>query len=277
MKRSNTPGPQSNRNLPATRSPSGRRSRPKNLVIKEYNPWKMFMWLAVIAVGLSVGFAVVFKIGYDVGDLDLHYDKSKNVGLLQRAIALKKRVKKQQLEIKNLQTEIARLESLSRIDAHAHTRVKQFFRDSKKENFDLNEQLKFYQSILTNKGHQGLHIHSFKIDPGAENGLYYYKVTLIQVHGLKGRHNTIRGVVNLYISGQDRQGSRKVFSLKDVSSLSESQMNFQMKYLKTFEGKLKLPAGFRPRNARVKVIQNRRRGRSQRSIEKRISWPKSSS
>ncbi len=250
------------------------RRRRANLVIKEQNPWKMFFWFALAAILVSVSIVVTYNVGYDDADIGIEVAVARNKSNAELLKVFKSKLREKKDTIRGLRTEVARLESLNRIDGHAHKKVKETLEKLRRENFQIREELQFYRNIVSpNASHAGLRIHSFKIDEGSEKGLYYYKLTLIQIHGLKNRHHTVSGVVNMYISGLGPDGSRKTIRLKDVSSSEDAVMKFSMKYYKSFEGKLVLPEGFRPRSVRVQVVPNRRRGRSHTSIEKRIAWP----
>lgn len=250
------------------------RNTKANLVIKEHNPWRFFLWLVIAMILVSVGIALSFEMGYIQGDLttiSTYKDVKNNQDLLR---TLNTQIKDLNKDNNRLRTAAARLESQNRIDAHAHHKVKDSLIRLQKDNLDLREELDFYRGILLPKQkYSGLKIHSFKIDQGSERGLFYYKLTVIQVHGLQNRHRITSGAIRMYISGRKQDGSSGILTLKDLAPVSESNLKFSIKYMSRFEGRLNLPPGFSPKSVRVQVLPKRRRGIRGNSIEKRIEWP----
>jgi len=255
-----------------------RRSR-SNLVIKEHNPWKVFFWMTFVMVVVVVGIAMTFEVAYDKG-----HDEGDTTGLLTKSQALRYQEMKKRADqridalkgqISRLRTEVARLESLNRIDGHAYKKIKSTLSSLRVNNQNLREEIQFYRNIVSpNKSYAGLRIHSFKIDQGAKQRLYHYRLILVQIHGLKARHRNISGVVRVYVSGKRLDGSRRVLSLRDISPQSDApNMKFSLKYYKSFEGSLKLPDGFSPVSVRVQVIPDRRTRGGRRTVEKKVQWP----
>jgi len=245
-----------------------------NLVIKEHNPWKFFLWLVIAMIIVSVGFALSFEMGYIQGDM-ITVKAYRNIKDHEDLVkVMNSQVKVLNRDNSRLRTATARLESQSRINSHANRKVRFSLIRLQKENLNLREELDFYRNIISpNKKFSGLKIHSFKVDQGAEKGLYYYKLTLVKIHGLRNRHRKTKGEVRVYISGRKLDGTSGILTLKDITSVKKSRLKFTIKYLLRLEGRMSLPAGFLPNSVRVQVIPTKRRGLRGNSIEKRIKWP----
>ena len=251
-----------------------RRSK-SNLVIKEHNPWKVFFWMTLVMVIVVVGLAMAFEVGRDKGDSDRIVAISNVTNYRELKKRYDQRIDALRQNVSKLRTEVARLESLNRIDGHAYKKIKRDLSTIRQGNLNLREEVQFYRNIVApNKTFAGLRIHSFKIDQGAEQRLFYYKLTLIQIHGLKTRHRNVTGEVRVYVTGKRIDGTRRVLSLKDIVPEDQSgAMKFSMKYYKSFEGRLTLPDGFSPTSVRVRIIPTRRGRVGRRSVEKKIRWP----
>jgi len=255
-----------------------RRSR-SNLVIKEHNPWKVFFWMTFAMVIVVVGVTMLWDVAYDTG-----HDQGDTKGRLTRSQVLRYQEMKKRADqridalkgqISKLRTEVARLESLNRIDGHAYKKIKSNVSSLTVKNQNLREEIQFYRNIVSpNKSYAGLRIHSFKIDQGVKQRLFHYRLILVQIHGLKNRHRNVSGIVRVSVTGKRVDGSRRVLSLRDIMPSSDViDMKFSLKYYKSFEGSLKLPDGFTPVSVRVQVIPNRRTRGGRRSVEKKVQWP----
>ncbi len=226
--------------------------------------------MIIVSVGIALSFEMGQKDAIEINDTTYRDIKTKKE-LLE---AMNNQMRGLDKDNRRLRIAAARLESQNRIDGHAHRKVKGSLIRLQKENLNLREELDFYRNIISpNKHFSGLRIHSFKIDQGTEKGLFYYKLTLIKIHGLRNRHRTTNGEIRLYISGRTLDGNAGVLTLKDISSVKKRNLKFTIKYLVRFEGRMSLPAGFLPNSVRVQVVPTRRRGLRGNSIEKRIVWP----
>ena len=258
-----------------------RRSR-SNLVIKEHNPWKVFFWMTLVMVIVVVGIAMAFELGHDRGEDDgsnTQYQvtnyKATLKGYREKKLRAERHIDALKKQISRLRTEVARLESLNRIDGHAYKKIKSGLTLLRTKNQNLREEIQFYRNIVSpSKINAGLRIHSFKIDPGTAERLYNYRLILVQYHGMKDRHRDISGVVRVYLRGKRIDGSKRTINLKDVTPETEqTDMKFSLKYYKSIEGTMKLPDGFSPVSVRVQIIPNRRTRGGRRSVEKKILWP----
>ncbi len=231
--------------------------------------------MVLVVVGVTMTFDLGYDTGYDQGDTEGSLTKSQVLRYQEMKKRTDHRIDALKGQIKKFRTEVARLESLNRIDGHAYKKIKSTLSTLRVSNQNLREEIQFYRNIVSpNKSYSGLRIHSFKIDQGAKRRLFHYRLILVQIHGLKDRHRNISGVVRVSVLGKRVDGSKRVINLRDIASPAEdSDMKFSLKYYKSFEGSLKLPDGFAPVSVRVQVIPNRRTRGGRRSVEKKVQWP----
>lgn len=243
-----------------------------NLIIKERNPWKIFLWLVAATVLFVVSLMLVFEFGYGAGDKDGlqtiqnikdHKDREKHYSEEIR-----------RLNIKNaeLSQQKAQIDSLRQIDVHAHKRIKDSLSQLQQQNQEYYQELQFYRKIIVpDKGESGIHIQDIKIHAGSSRSDYHFKVVLIQVQD-SSRNRVTNGIVNIFIGGRQADGSPRELSLRELVPPDQNMNQFTIKYLATFEGKLVLPEGFTPSKIRVQVIADRKRGHKL-TVEKNIQWP----
>ncbi len=80
----------------------------------------------------------------------------------------------------------------------------------------------------------------------------------------------VRGKIDVIIEGiMEEDGRQEQINLRDVTVSKNSDLEYRFKYFQSFEGDMKLPAGFVPIRVTVTV---KPRYRSQEQIEKVFDW-----
>jgi len=246
------------------------------VISNKYNPWKIFFWTTFIVVIVVVSIAISFEVNqsYDKKGEEAHLSKTQQIAF--RTIKTRFKQKLDALKIQNnkLRVDVARMESVNRINGHAYKIIKGQLSLLTIKIQKLRKDNQFYRYIVApKKSAPGVRIHGFKIDQGVKRRQYHYHLTLIQNHGLKNRRRKINGIVKIYVLGKRLDGSRKVLSFKNISSGTQTpDMKFSFMDFRSFEGKLDLPNGFNPLSIWVQVIPNRRTRNGRRRVEKKFRW-----
>lgn len=135
---------------------------------------------------------------------------------------------------------------------------------SAQEIVKLREELLLYRNILVPPdGKSGLRVQNLEIQPVGANGLYSYKLLLVQ--SMK-HETTIHGTVTFRIVGlKDGQESTLAFPSENKRSIQ-----VKLKYFQEIEGKFELPRGFQPHTVKVHVV-----GQGGTRISERVfEWPR---
>lgn len=220
--------------------------------------------LRVLAVALFAGLVLgAYRIGFYQG-----------LGEARTALVERDRLRSasQQWEsrLETLRGESARLQSAQRIDREAYEEVRSNLNRLQQDNLQLREELQFYRSIVApSQRQEGVQVQHFSIEPTGSDSRFRYKLTLINLQGIKGRKELVRGEVQLYVTGK-QQGQAQRLSLKDLGAGSEGPLGYSIKYFKHFEGELRLPDGFAAEGA---VVEVNPRDDEQGAMQKQVPWP----
>jgi hypothetical protein len=230
-----------------------------SLVVKPHRPWRYRLFLA----GLAVAAVLALLYSYNRGLSDGGYMRGEAIGA-QRS--LENRLQEAQASKRTLRERIAVLERAQEVDREARERVRQDVMGLQDEILQLREELTFYRGIVSPEdGQSGIAVQNFSISPGAEERLYHFRLMLIQAL----RHDRrAEGRVQLVVRGR-RNGGAEELSLASLTEGSE-HISFAFRYFQDFEGSLRLPAGFEPREVELTVIPS---GRGRDTLVERFEWP----
>lgn len=233
-------------------------------MIRPHRPWVLQLAVVVAVILIFAGFWGAYQWGWHRAGTA--YDQASADNARYQA-----QVKRLRGELDKLRDQEIHLRSFRSIDEQATKQVKDSLTRLQQDNMELREQLQFYRNIVSPaKGRTGLNIQNFRIDQGAKPGLYHYRVTLIHVPQPKSRNRLVRGFVEVAVEGV-QQGVRKRLSMANITSPRTARLNYSFKYFRQFEGTLRLPKGFKPQRASVRVVP---RGRKDNDVlEKKIDWP----
>lgn len=172
--------------------------------------------------------------------------------------------------LETLRGESARLQSAQKIDREAYDEVRSNLNRLQQDNLQLREELQFYRSIVApSQRQEGVQIQHFSVEAAEAKRQFRYKLTLINLQGIKGRKEVARGDVRLYVAGKQK-GQRRRLDLKELGAGDDTALEFSIRYFKHFEGEIRLPDGFVPDNAVVVVNP---RDDDQGVLQKQVPWP----
>lgn len=237
------------------------------LIIRPRRPVRAALLRLLIAVAFV---ALVFG-AYKYG---LH----KGMGEARTAVYERDRLRAEsehwESRLEELRSESARVQSAHRIDREAYEEVRGNLNRLQQNNLQLREELQFYRSIVApSQRQEGLQVQHFSVEPTLSSRSFRYKLTLINLQGIKGRKEQARGEVSLYVIGKQGGKSRRL-NLTELGGGSEANLDYAIKYFKHFEGELRLPEGF---VAEAAVVEVNPRDDDQGALQKQVPWPKSAS
>ena len=217
-----------------------------------------WQWLGLAGFVLVVLLCSVFA--YHRGQLAAGVDAA--------ALALERReasTKAARLEEENarLNAKVAELEMARQLDREAYGQVEKTLGDLQSQLSRQGDDLAFYRSIVSPEdGVQGLRIHRFEVQPGANAGEYQLKLTLIQ----SMRHESVAaGLAQLVIHGM--QGERPArHTVGELLGRPQAQLPFSFRYFQTIEQAVALPEGFQAFEVEVQVRSSKLRSPMQQSF-----------
>lgn len=230
-----------------------------SLIVKPYRPWR---YRAAIAVLLVLAIAAV-GYSYYRGLADGGY-------LYQEAQAeregLEDSLSETREENRQLRQRVAVLERAREIEENSQEELQDELVSLQDEIMELREELTFYRGIVSPEdGESGLRVQNFSINSGAEEGLYHYRLMLVQAL----RHDErVEGGVSLEIRGV-QDGEEVRLDLADVAAGS-AELEFAFRYFQDFDGSLRLPEDFAPRDVVVRAEPSTP-GRD--AYEETFEWP----
>ncbi len=215
-------------------------------------------WLGLAGVVLLVLLCAAFA--YHRGQLSAGVDAA--------ALALERReatTRAGRLEEENarLNAKVAELEMARQLDREAYGQVEKTLGDLQSQLSRQGDDLAFYRSIVSPEdGVQGLRIHRFEVQPGAREGEYQLKLTLIQ----SMRHESVAaGLAQLVIHGM--QGDRPArHTIGELLGRPQAQLPFSFRYFQTIEQAVALPEGFQAFEVEVQVRSSKLRLPMQQSF-----------
>ncbi len=146
----------------------------------------------------------------------------------------------------------AKLERDHNIDKDAGSQVNKTLAESQAQILEMREELTFYRSIVSpNKSKRSIVVKKVQL-VAESDGKYKYKVVLIQ----DGRHDlAVRGLVEISVDGEQADGQIVRLDLPTVSvKKTTKRQKFGFKYFQNFEGTIKFPDQFTPKNFYVRVM-----------------------
>lgn len=229
-----------------------------NLVVRQHQPWKLFVLMAVLAAVIAAGGWGLFHYGRSTAGEEL-------VVLQQKTEVLQENITRMQNENQELREQKAVLEYGGKIEKQAYDQVKTSLKNLQDEILELKGVVAFYRSIVApNESSKGLRIQSFKLEDNGQERGYRYKIVLTQV--IKNNKVT-HGTVSMVVEGlqSDKQVELK---LSDISTARKNTLPFKFKYFQNIEGDVQLPEGFTPSRVILSIASN------STSLDKTFNWPR---
>lgn len=236
------------------------RNRTSEMIVKPaYSP-RLKMTIAIIfAVIAIIGTAGIYNYGLSSAGFESLIANRAQEGLETSISSLRE-------ENTQLKEGLARAERTLQMDQAAYGELNQSLKQSSAEIAKLREDLNFYRNIISpaNKK-EGLRIQSLNIDKTGEKNSYKYKLVLIQA--LKHDH-LVRGSAKMEVTGLQAGKSAKL----KFPGKNEKRIGVNFRYFQEFNGELKIPLNFEPKDIKIRVVT---RGRNAVTVERSYSWPES--
>lgn len=234
------------------------------MVVRPHRPFRngtIYTVLAVLVLAAILG-AFEFgrlRAGFDAAAMDRERLRRENelVNLTQQNRELRER--------------IALLERSSEIDRAAREQVQTNLSAMQDEVLELREELAFYRGIVSPEDAQaGLRVQSFTLSGGAAEGLYRYRLVLIQAIKHDRRAT---GRVEVVVHGV-RNGQPVSIPLQELVTGDMDQLSYSFKYFQDFEGDFRLPDDFTPARVDIAVLPG---GRAADAIHRTLDWTEANS
>lgn len=206
------------------------------------------LWIASFAAFLLLMLFIVWS-AFQYGQREAGFDQSdydQEIEILRQALDEQTGAKEKALR------DNARLSRGSDIQKDASSKISDSLAACEDEVLKIKEELTFYHNIVTPRtSAREIQVNKV-VMTAAGNGIYNYKVVLIQV----GRHDYVqRGDVELSFEGRNAEGKQVRLDLPTVStSKTTKRQKFGFKYFQNFEGGIRFPQGFEPLSMFVKAL-----------------------
>lgn len=226
-----------------------------------YQPLHAWLGLVVVLVLLTTAAYLLFETG-------IRHSGERVEQLTRRLAGMEGSYDALQQVNAELLEQIAVLKRSSEIDRRATREVRNEYAGLREEAMELRKQLAFYQGIVSpDDARQGLNIQRFHLEPTQEEGDFFYSLTLTQV---KRNERYVRGVVEMEVDGLE-DGKQKVLKFRKLAAGNSKVLNFKFRYFQNFEGEIRIPPQFKPRQIRILLIP---KGKGQPAgIEETMDWP----
>lgn len=229
------------------------------MVVRPHRPLRNGVIYTVLGVLVASAIAGAFEFGrlragFDAAEADrVRQRQADEIGTLTR-------------QNRELRERIALLERSSEIDREAREQVQANLAAMQDEVLELREELAFYRGIVSPEDAQtGLRIQSFRLSNGPAEGLYHFRLVLIQAIKHDRRAS---GRVDVVVHGV-RNGEPVSVPLQELVTGEVDELNYSFKYFQDFEGDIRLPEGFAPARVDIAVLPG---GRDRDAIRRTIDW-----
>jgi hypothetical protein len=220
------------------------------IVVAAHRPWRRWALVGGGAAALALGAWGLYSYSRAHAVSDFAKARQEREQLREENRDLSVKLRASLSEAQQLKDQVGYLSRSQQINDDACTSVRQSLETVQSESADLREQLAFYRGIVSPAEAQaGMRVFEFKVNPDAKSGGYRYDLVLIQ----SVRHDKrIDGDVNVSFDGVQGQDKRSL-KLSEVVTDGNRNLVFSFKYFQEFSGTFRLPAGFRPTRATVRV------------------------
>lgn len=220
------------------------------LVIKPHRPLRRALVIGGSLVAALLAVAVAVDYGHwrsIAGAMVATGDTRK---LLEEALALRR-------ENEQLRYTVSRLRRAEEINRTAQSKAREAMADLKADMSALTAELRFYRDVVgASEVDAGPRIGGVQIKALDTGGLYRY--TLVMTHFDKD-DRMAEGVLQLALRGE-RAGKQAALSYAQMVASGPESLAFRFKHFHLFEGTLRLPSDFVPRQLEVAVRDRARAG-----------------
>lgn len=211
----------------------------RQMVVKVYQPWRKWLVLVLLVLGLPLGSWGLFdygryRAGFDSGDA------GRRLNELRTQLAEARSVNE------TLRQRLVTADQAREIDRQAYAEINNNLVALQDEILELKEEVAFYRGIVTpeNAGATGVRVQSLHFAAAGRPRAYTYKLILTQVDK---EAKLVRGLAKITVLGT-RTGAAA-----EVPADRDSVIKFQFKYFGKSEGDIVLPEAFAPARVVVEV------------------------
>ncbi len=153
-------------------------------------------------------------------------------------------------ENSNLRYEVARLKRGEQIDKSARSDNHLQFMQMQAELARLKADIKFYRDVVgASEVDDGARIKGIQLKPLDTPGRFGYRLVLAHIDE---NDKQAEGSIRISVKGE-LKGQSKALAQGEIIEAGSDSLNFKFKHFRMFEGSLKLPDGFIPRQISVAV------------------------
>ena len=217
-------------------------------------------WAVVAAAAIATLVLAVYA--YHRGQVAAGLDAAQV--MLERR-ALESRAERLERQNAKLNAKVAELEMARDLDREAYGQVERTLGELQSQLSRQGDDLAFYKSIVSPEdGIQGLRIHRFEVQRGAEPRQYVLKLTLVQAM----RHESVAaGLAQVVLRGNE-DGRPAHHTVGELLGRPKAALPFSFRYFQTIEQDVTLPEGFEPFEVEVQL----RSGKLRAPLEQSFAW-----
>lgn len=201
-------------------------------VIREHRPMVYAAW---VVAGIGIWIAIAIAIAWWVRATEL----SAAGDLIETNAALTADVARLQQTADQQASKLANLERQIKIDAAAADQLRQTLIELQTELADAREELGFYERLVgSGRGREGLAIHDLQLSPTSADGVYAYRLTLLQN---MQRARVVSGSIDVRVEAVLEGRLTSITPTLVSTESGEDPMSFHFKYFQQLEGLLEIP------------------------------------
>lgn len=213
------------------------------LVIKQHRPLRRM----AIGAGIVAATLLLATLVLDFGDWRALVGALVSSGHPQ---TLSEEVSRLRDENSSLRYDVARLKRGEEIDKSARTDNQVQFMRLQAEVASLKRELSFYRDVIGGSDADvGVQVKGIQLKALESSGRFSYRLILAHIDE---NDSETEGAVRIAVKG-DLKGQNKAFGQGEVIEAGSDSLAFKFKHFRMFEGILKLPEGFIPRQISVAV------------------------
>ena len=217
------------------------------VAVRTHMPW-YWRWLGIVTIG-----ALVVGIGWATYDFGMTFAGFRKVEADRELAGLKETIARQQQEVAELRSRVARAESQLEIERATHGDVAKQVKALAEENAALKDDLAFFQSLMPASTADGaLSINRFRLEPGGMPGEFRYRLVLVHAGQ---RAKEFRGSLQ-FVLNVAQDGRQAVLTLPRPGEPGAVDFQLSFKLFQRVEGTFRLAPDAVVRSLQVRVFEN---------------------
>lgn len=219
------------------------------LVITPHRPVRKALITLALVVSVILALGVALDYGHWKSILAGMVSTGEKRTLLQEVVSLRR-------DNERLRDELARLRREQEINQYARKDNHEQMVRLQAEIADSRKEVEFYRDVVGATGvDPGPRVKGLQVRSLEGPGRYSYKLVMTHVNK---DDRMAEGRLQFNVRGE-QDGKRKNLSFKELFESGPNSLEFNFKHFYLFEGTLKIPGGFVPRQVQVGVVEKARR------------------